>query len=51
MVDSSPSVEPQLVYSSLYNPAVKIASGDNHVLILTEEGSVFSFGKGLYPIL
>ena len=45
MVDSLPSVEPQLVYNMTYNPALKIASGDNHVLILTEEGTVYSFGK------
>ena len=41
---SSPS--PELVYSSNYNKAVKIVSGNDHVVILTEQGDVYTFGTG-----
>ena len=45
MVDKTPSAKPELVYSNNYNVAVKVTSGDNHVMILTEKGDVYTFGK------
>ena len=41
-----PSPTPVLVYSSPTNPAIKIASGSNHVVLLTDLGDVLTFGCG-----
>lgn len=46
MIDSSPSYTPQLVYSSPFNKAIKTASGCDHVVILTEQGDIYTFGCG-----
>lgn len=45
MVTTKPSEVPVLIYSMQFNRAVKVASGSNHVLILTEQGDIYTFGK------
>ncbi len=50
MVDTSPTAEPKLVYSNSYNVAVKVTSGDNHVIILTEKGDIYTFGTQVLKI-
>lgn len=39
-----PSPQPVLIYSSRVNRAVKVASGSDHVVILTDQGDLFTFG-------
>ena len=41
-----PSSSPELVYSAPYNKAVKVVSGSDHVMILTDQGDIFTFGCG-----
>ncbi len=41
-----PSIYPELVYSSSFNKAIKVASGSDHVVILTDQGDVLTFGCG-----
>ena len=45
-MDCTPSFTPQLVYNDRSNAAVKIASGSDHLVILTTEGNVLSMGCG-----
>ena len=46
LVKSSPSLSPELVYSTTFNKAVKVVSGSDHIVILTEQGDLFTFGCG-----
>lgn len=39
-----PSLLPELVYSSSSNRAVKVVSGSDHVVILTDQGDLLTFG-------
>ena len=45
LIDSTPSLEPQIMYSSTFNKAIKIVSGSDHVAMLTEQGDIYTFGK------
>ena len=36
------------MYSSSFNKAIKVTSGANHVMILTEQGDIYTFGKSVY---
>ena len=40
----SSNAQPELVYTSLSERAVKIASGSDHLVILTEQGNVYTLG-------
>ena len=40
----STSSTPELLYSSSSNNAIKIVSGSDHVVILTEQGEIYTFG-------
>ena len=44
MKPGNPSPLPELVYSSTSDRAVKIASGNDHVVILTDQGDLLTFG-------
>lgn len=46
LVKCNPSLTPELVYSSTFNKALKIVSGSDHVVILTEQGDLYTFGCG-----
>ena len=39
-----PSPQPELIYSSRVNRAVKVSSGNDHVVILTDQGDLLTFG-------
>lgn len=46
LVKCNPSFAPELVYTSTFNKALKIVSGSDHVVILTEQGDLYTFGCG-----
>ena len=46
LIDDKPCPLPQLVYNNRANPAVKIASGSDHLFFLTLDGSIISIGCG-----
>ena len=45
-MDSAPAFTPQAVYENRSDAAVKIASGSDHLVILTTDGSIVSMGCG-----
>ena len=44
LTSAGPSPRPQLVYEQSSNKATKVASGANHVVILTEQQDLYTFG-------
>ena len=44
LIQNTPCTQPELVYTSLSDRAVKIASGSDHLVILTEQGNVYTLG-------
>ena len=44
LIQNTPCAQPELVYTSLSERAVKIDSGSDHLVILTELGNVYTLG-------